>query len=152
MLEKMYEGARNSILYPLIVGVMVLGLSSCAAPKVRQTVLMPANANAMVDARKIAVMHFHGDRHDVFTREVEYFFSNIKVENQPYFHVVDHDAMQAVIDQQFIVPQQVLEQAARLEETADITSILSAIETIAKGVSRAAPGLDRKSTRLNSSH
>lgn len=141
MLKKIRRGTLHRITFPIIIAAMASGLFACAAPKVKQAVLMPANANAMVNARKIAVMHFHGDRHEEFTREVEYFFANIRVDNQPYFHVVDHDAMQAIIENQFIVPQQLLDQAAQLEESADLNSVLSAIESIAKGVSRAAPGL-----------
>ena len=144
-------GTRNSIYKLVVIAAGCLTFFGCAAPKVKQTVLMPANANAMVNAKKIAVTHFHGDRHNVFTNEVEYFFSNITVENQHYFHVVDHEAMQAIIENQFIIPQQVLDEAAKLDDMADLNSVLSAIETIAKGVSKAAPGLNKLTPGLGKS-
>lgn len=148
MLEKLNWETSYGLLKLLLVGIAGLLVFACAAPRVKQAVLMPANADAMASAKKIAVLHFHGDRHNEFTREVEYYFSNIVVENQPYFQVVDHDAMQAIVDEQFPTPTQMLDQVASIDESEDINSILSTIETIARGVSEVTPVLGHMAPRL----
>jgi len=139
MLEKITWGSINTNIKLLIVGIAGAAVFACAAPKVRQTVLMPANADAMASAKRIAVLHFHGDRHNIFTSEVENYISNIMVENQPYFRVVDHDAMQGMIADQFNVPPQILDQMADIDANTDIDSIFSAMGTIAKGISQITP-------------
>lgn len=65
-------------------------LTSCAATKVSQAVLMPANSDDMKNVKKLAVVGFSGDKNNEFSNRLEVFFSNIKVKNKFYFTVIDH--------------------------------------------------------------
>lgn len=119
--------------------VMCTTLFACAAPTVKQSVLMPANADVMKNSKKIAVVGFHGDRNEEFTRKVESFFSAIRVKNSPYFSVVDHSSLKVILADHFVVPDELLKDAAKLSLLGDIGSILSAVESLTSSVKL--PGL-----------
>lgn len=125
-----------------VVGVVVLSLFACAVPKIKQRVLMPANADMMNNTKKIAVTHFHGDRYEMFTRKMGSFFTNIMVENKSYFSVVDHKTLSAILKNQFVVPENLLRDAAKLGELADIKLILSAIDAITSNINQVIPSLE----------
>jgi len=141
LFEELSEKGLNLRIF--IIGAVVLVLFSCAVPKVKQRVLMPANADAMKNTKKIAVIHFHGDRNEMFTRKMRSFFTHIMVENKFYFSVVDHEALNTILKNQFVVPENLLRDAAKLSELSDIKLVLSAIDTITSSINQIIPGLDR---------
>lgn len=104
---------------------------------------MPPNADVMKNTKKIAVMHFHGDRSEMFTRKMRSFFTNIMVENKSYFSVVDHETLSTILKNQFVVPENLLRDADKLSELSDIKLALSAIDTITSNVNQIIPGLER---------
>lgn len=131
----------GKVFHLFIIGVVVLPLFACAVPKIKQRVLMPANADVMNSTKKIAVVHFYGDRNGMFTRKMGSFFTNIMVGNKSYFSIVDHKTLSAILKDQFVVPENLLRDAGKLSELSDIKLALSAIDTITSNINQIIPGI-----------
>lgn len=83
-----------------LITFCVIILSACAAPTVSQRVLMPAHESSMAKSRTLAVLDFDGDYDGVFRGRLESFLTNVRVNGQPYFTVVERRALDNVLREQ----------------------------------------------------
>jgi len=88
---------RNTFINMISIMVAALLLASCAAPIVKQNVLMPANSLGLQKAKKIAVINFSGDRNEEFSNKISSFFTSVRVKNKPYFTIVDQNMRNSII-------------------------------------------------------
>lgn len=88
--------ARTS--YTLII--CILFLASCAAPTVKQRVLMPAHESSMAKSKTLAVLDFGGDYDGLFRSRLESYLNNIRVNGQQYFTVVERQALNSILQEQ----------------------------------------------------
>lgn len=86
----------------LILAICLL-FSACSKHIVKQRVLMPANSSSMKDVKKLAVLGFAGDKDKMFSTKVETFFSGIRVNNKPYFTVIDRAVLNSTLRDQVAV-------------------------------------------------
>jgi len=94
---------KSNYISPVWVAILTaILLASCAAPTIKQRVLMPANAQGMQNSRTIAVVNFHGDENNEFSSQLETFFTNLRVQHKPYFKVVDRSAIDSILMEQKI--------------------------------------------------
>jgi len=112
-----------------LISFLAILITACAGPKIKQSVVMPANENSMKTVKKIAVTGFSGDRQKEFSTKLESFLSNIKVKNKPYFTVVDRNALDLIIKEQKMVSESGLfneKDSVKLGE-------LSGVDTVVNG-------------------
>jgi hypothetical protein len=83
----------------LILAVCLL-FTACSKHVVKQRVLMPANSSSMKDVKKLAVLGFSGDRNKLFSNRVESFLTGIRVNNKPYFTVIDRNVLNETLRNQ----------------------------------------------------
>ncbi|MFV2057306.1 MAG: hypothetical protein ACC707_12615 [Thiohalomonadales bacterium] len=94
-----YNNSYTSLVGAIIVALL---LTSCAAPKVKQNVLMPANSPGLQKAKKVAILKFSGDKNEEFSNKLETFFSTLKVKNKPYFTVIDQNVRDSILTERKI--------------------------------------------------
>lgn len=113
----------------LFISLLALFVAACAAPKIEQNVVMPANENGMQSVKKVAVLGFSGDPKQEFSIKLEAFLVNIKVNNKPYFTVVDRKALDVIIREQRMVSE------SGLFNEKDIVKVgeLSGVDTVMNG-------------------
>lgn len=121
--------SKKYYLNSVSIVIVVLLLASCAAPKVRQNVLMPANSVGLQNAKKIAVIHISGDREEEFSNKLETFFTNLQVNNKPYFTVIDQHARNSIL----VEREMQIEQGALLGNDAMQFGQLSGADTLISG-------------------
>lgn len=120
---------KSRFLKKLIISSLTILMAACASPKVKQDVVMPAKENGMRNVEKIAVLGFSGDQKREFSIKLESFLANVKVNDNPYFTVVDRNALDAIIKEQKMVSQ------SGLFNEKDVVKIgeLSGVDTVVNG-------------------
>jgi len=101
---KRHQAARvrpvwTSILV-LVGGILALGVVSCAAPKVKTTMLLPAKSHEVSKIKRIAVMPFSGREGEQVSRDIEALLVRTRVQDTPYFTVIERAALQKVMQEQ----------------------------------------------------
>ncbi len=114
----------------LVVGFTAAVLAACAAPRVKQNVIMPAKAPELQQTRNLAITTLDGDQHRKYTTKLEDFFTNIRVKGAPYFTVVDRNSLDAILKEQKMVNESGLFD----ESTAVQLGKLSGADTILSGI------------------
>ena len=143
MNNKIRENKLPSFVKYIVVITAVLAISACGAPKIKQTVLMPAKASAMKNSKKVAVVGFYGDREEIFTKKLQSYVSGITVQGQRYFQVIDHSMLKASLQQQFAPPSVNIPDPADLADLPNPGDLLSSLADLASS----APGLNKRNKK-----
>jgi curli biogenesis system outer membrane secretion channel CsgG len=84
---------KYTLLFTLIIGVFFAG---CSAKKVTIKTQLPADVNALTKNRDIAVIPFKNDNVN-FSGRLETKLSNVRINNKPYFKVINRDRIGSVL-------------------------------------------------------
>lgn len=90
----------------------VILLVGCSKPlSVKREVLMPARVDGLKQSKKIAFTSFKGDSTGLYTQKIENYFRQVKVDNKPYFEVIERDALEKIIAEQKLSQSGLLDEA-----------------------------------------
>lgn len=85
---------------PMLLTVVVLMVSACAAPKVKTTALIPAQYHDAAKLKEVAVLPFDGSGGGSFSNEMEGVLGSVQVGGSPFFVLVDRQRIDKVLREQ----------------------------------------------------
>ena len=113
----------------LICFVFCALLVACSKPpSVKKQVLMPARIDGLKQSKKIAFVNFKGDETGIYTQKIENYFRQVTVDNQPYFEVIEREALQEILDEQELSQSGLLDESTNL-----VAGNISGIDTLVMG-------------------
>ena len=121
----------KSSLFFIIVAVFISGCSQ----KVLINSTKPAIVDRAANTKKVAVLKFENDKVGLSSK-IEQALYSVKVEDKPYFTVVSKNSRDAILN----------------EQKFQYSGLANKTNSVEIGELLGAQALDRKSTRLNSSH
>jgi len=86
----------NKYLSIALISTIGILFSGCSAKKVTVKSIMPAQVDALTKKRNIAVTPFKGDNIN-FTGRLETKLANVRINNKPYFNVINRDKIGDVL-------------------------------------------------------
>jgi hypothetical protein len=91
---------RRHLFDGLSLMVTVILLSSCAAPSIRTTALVPARFHEATKIREVAVLPFDGHTGREFSAEIEGTITSIHIDNKQYFTLIDRTRLNRILKEQ----------------------------------------------------
>ena len=90
------------LFFMLVLCFFPIFFISCAAPKIKISMLVPAKAHEAATLRRIAVLPFSGQDGYQVSAEVEALLVNIQVDGKPYFRVIDRISIKKILKEHFL--------------------------------------------------
>lgn len=84
----------------LLGGVFSICVVGCSTPTVRTNMLLPAKSNEVSQIKRVAVMPFSGREGETVSRDIEASLVGVRVQDAPYFSVIERSALQQVLREQ----------------------------------------------------
>jgi curli biogenesis system outer membrane secretion channel CsgG len=91
----------NRFLLVLAIVIAVFALAGCAK-KVKTQMLVPAKSHEAAKCKRIAVLDFKGHGGDQVRADLESLLVGVRVKDEPYFSVIERDAVTKVLQEQML--------------------------------------------------
>lgn len=118
----------RSIKIMVLIAVTTGILNGCAPPVVKTLVLVPPRYSEVADLRRIAVLPFSRSRRDVedVTADVEAALASVRVDDRPYFKVIERTQLKKIIDEQRLGSTGLLDQrtAVKVGKIAGVQGVI----------------------------
>lgn len=91
----------NKILLVLAILIAGFAFAGCAK-KIKTQMLVPAKNHEAAQCRRVAVLDFKGRGGDQVRADVEALLVGVRVKDEPYFSVIERDAVNKVLEEQML--------------------------------------------------